>query len=363
MHVNQYCYYMFNNINFVFLYLVWEFVLEKTKILQSALHQLNECISKASGDAAEISEQGIKLDGNTLILKYGEASLSYEIFIQPWAPQKDIDSLITQIKLVRSEVILFADFVNPVMAEKFRRRSISFVDTAGNLFLKDKRLNFMVKGKKISNLRAKHVRGRAFNAAGLKLIFAIFNKPSLLHATYREISKEVNIALGSVGPVMDDLYASGYVLDDGRRRLVNKKRLFERWVDGYLEKLRPKQLLSCYTSQDENWWKQADPVVFGGVWGGDVVVAKSTPFMVPETVGLYFFSDEKISDFSNHYGLKEDNEGEICLYKTFWSTRLGGENGISPMIMYADIVDSINPGNWDVAKTFYGEAVGHLLGD
>ena len=31
--------------------------------------------------------------------------------------------------------------------------------------------------------------------------------------------------------------------------------------------------------------------------------------------------------------------------------------------MYADIVDSINPGNWDVAKTFYGEAVAELLID
>ena len=117
----------------------------------------------------------------------------------------------------------------------------------GNLHIKDKQLNFFVKGKKSLNLRSKRVRGRAFNTAGLKLIFAIFSQPKLLYATYRDISNEVKIALGSVGPVMDDLYASGYILDDGQRRLVNKNRLFERWVDGYLEKLRPKQILSCYT--------------------------------------------------------------------------------------------------------------------
>jgi hypothetical protein len=33
------------------------------------------------------------------------------------------------------------------------------------------------------------------------------------------------------------------------------------------------------------------------------------------------------------------------------------------MIVYADIVDSINPGSWDVAKTFYGEAVAQFLQD
>jgi hypothetical protein len=260
-------------------------------------------------------------------------------------------------------VLLIADFVNPVMAEKFRRRSISFVDCAGNLFIKDNNSNYYVKGKKPSCLRARRVRGRAFNTAGLKLIYAIFNHPKLLHATYRDISKIVKIALGSIGPVIDDLHASGYILDDGQRRLVNKKRLFERWVDGYLEKLRPQQILACYTSDNENWWKNARPAEFDGMWGGEVTVAKSTPFMMPETVTLYFSSDEKHRNFADHYDLKMDDNGEICVYKTFWPQQTQTNAEISPMIMYADIVDSINPGNWDVAKTFYGEAVAHLLYD
>ena len=228
---------------------------------------------------------------------------------------------------------------------------------------KDERNSFYVKGKKPSNLRAKRVRGRAFNTAGLKLIFAIFNQPQLLHATYRDISKTVNIALGSIGPVMDDLFASGYILEDGQRHLVNKKRLFERWVDGYLEKLRPKQILSCYSFDDVNWWKNADPAEFEGMWGGEVNIAKLTPFMIPETISLYFSSEEKHKDFVNYYGLRRDDEGEISVYKTFWSHQANANDVISPMVMYADIVDSINPGNWDVAKTFYGEAVADLLHD
>jgi len=78
---------------------------------------------------------------------------------------------------------------------------------------------------------------------------------------------------------------------------VNKKRLFERWVDGYLEKLRPKQILACYSSNDVNWWKNASPAEFNGMWGGEVTIAKSTPYMMPETVSLYFSSDEKHKDF------------------------------------------------------------------
>jgi len=342
---------------------------EKKQILQQALTRLNNFIeneawlspennlfSLARSTTAENHEQIISAD----------TVQSYTVFVQTWAPQKDINALISLIKLMPANTILFADFINPVMAEKFRRRSINFVDCAGNLSIKNKQLSLHAKGKKLSRLRNRRVRGRAFNTAGLKLIFAIFNQPRFLQMSYRDVSNKVNIALGSVGPVIDDLYASGYILDDGERRLVNKKRLFERWVDGYLEKLRPRQILACYSSKDENWWKNADPARYLGLWGGEVIIAKATPFMMPESITLYFSSEIKQKEFAEEYGLKEDDEGDICVYKSFWSpTFAGNENleGLSPMIVYADIVDSINPGSWDVAKTFYGEWITRLLQD
>ncbi len=349
--------------------------MEKKQILQEGLKQLNAFVRKEQALTAEqslfsLSEKVLSSDigseHNNVSLLWDGQEQSYRVFVQAWAPQKDINTLISQIKSMPAKTMLFANFINPVMAEKLRRRSIEFVDCAGNLSLKNKQFNFYVKGKKLSPLQGRRVRGRAFNSAGLKLIFAVFNQPKFLQAPYREISNKINIALGSVGPVIDDLYKSGYILDEGERKLVNKKRLFERWVDGYLEKLRPKQLQACYTCDDENWWKNANPFNFQGVWGGEVVIAKSTPFMMPETISLYFSSSVKHQEFAEHYGLRKDDEGDICVYKSFWSPSYAGDenpDGISPMIVYADIVDSINPGSWDVAKTFYGDAVAHMLKD
>ena len=85
---------------------------------------------------------------------------------------------------------------------------------------------------------------------------------------------------------------------------------------------------------------------------------------MPESITLYFTSDEKQNEFAGHHGLKKDSDGDICVYRSFWSPSYAGDDNvdrISPMIIYADIVDSINPGSWDVAKTFYGEAVASLL--
>ncbi len=336
--------------------------MEKKQILKEALSRLNDFAEKKSAAEYKCDVTGKSEDLLTLLI--GNVEQSYRVHVQPWAPQKDIGALILQLKSLPGKAILFADFVNPVMAEKFRQRSIPFVDCAGNLSIKNKQIDWYVKGKKRQKLVDRRVRGRAFNTAGLKLIFALFNQPRFLNLAYRDISNKVNIALGSVGPVIDDLYASGYILDEGERKLVNKKRLFERWVDGYLEKLRPKQIMDCYSCDDENWWKKADPAKFHGLWGGEVIVAKPTPFMMPESITLYFTSDEKQNEFAKHYGLKKDSEGDICVYRSFWSPSYAGDDnvdGISPMIIYADIVDSINPGSWDVAKTFYGEAVSSLL--
>ncbi len=340
--------------------------MEKKQILQAALKRLNGMLEKKLSLDTDEKAFVISEDNGVIKISGQNLALTYSVFIQPWAPQKDINSLILQIKAMPSPVLLMADFINPVMVDKLRNRSISFIDSVGNVSIKNEKFELYVKGKKSLRLRSKRVRGRAFNSAGLKLIFAVFNQPYFLSASYRDISNKVNIALGSVGPVIDDLYASGYILDDGERRLVNKKRLYERWVDGYLEKLRPKQIIACYTSEDENWWKKVNPVDFHGLWGGEVVVAKSTPFMIPESISLYFSSEIKQREFSKACRLREDSEGEICIYRSFWSPSYAGDDnidGLSPMIIYADIVDSINPGSWDVAKTFYGEAIAKLLQD
>lgn len=346
--------------------------MEKKQILQQALAQLNNRLQDELKLSAEQPSDLFSVktrmpsDSKHLTIYSEQIEQEYTVLIQTWAPQKEINALISQLKALPGKVILFADFINPVMAEKFHRNSIMFVDCAGNVFIKNTRFNVFEKYKKPSRIRQKRVRGRAFNTAGLKLIFAIFNQPQFLQATYRDISNKVNIALGSVGPVMDDLHASGYILDEGEKRLVNKKRLFERWVDGYLEKLRPKQIMACYSSDNENWWQDAKPMDFHGLWGGEVVIAKSTPFMVPESISLYFSSQVKQDEFARYYGLEKNDDGNICVYKSFWAPSYAGDdnaNNLSPMIVYADIVDAINPGSWDVAKTFYGEAIANLLQD
>jgi len=94
-------------------------------------------------------------------------------------------------------------------------------------------------------------------------------------------------------------------------------------------------------------------------WGGEISVARQTPFLFPELTTVYCMRDD-LDAFVNDCQLEEDVDGNVAIYQPFWLGQLAAED-VSPMIVYADLVDSVDPGNWDVAKTFYGERIAELM--
>ena len=116
--------------------------MEKKQILQQALMQLNAFVREqrqlvSSENVFSLSEQ-TSMEKTPITLSGVDMGQNFSVIVQAWAPQKDINALISQIKSMPVNAILFADFVNPVMAKKFRQRSIAFVGCAGKLSIKNK---------------------------------------------------------------------------------------------------------------------------------------------------------------------------------------------------------------------------------
>jgi len=328
----------------------------KTRILKTTLSHLNVACDQAGiptfqyDDIVE-SEEKIRLFNTQTVLN---------AFVQSWAPQQNFPALLKRLKSVSGEVVLLADFINPVMAEKLRESAIQFIDCSSNMLLHRHGLDVFQKGNTDVRLLQKRVRGRVFNPAGLRLLYAFFTRPELLNVSYRKIASEVGVALGSIGPVLDELLHSGYLVEqDHGKHLLNKKRLFERWVDAYLEKLRPGQLQGTYRSEPNGWWKSVKITDYDMQWGGEVVIARQTPFLFPDNITIYSHHDN-IDPLLAKYQLQPDRDGNVIIYRAFWLNTAGEEN-VKPMIAYADLLDSVDPATWEVAKTFYGEAVASFL--
>ncbi len=229
----------------------------------------------------------------------GYKNIRYAAEIKKWAQNTNFGALVNQIEQLPMKGMLIADYVNPNMADKLRKRDIPFIDTAGNAYIKEKHLFVFIKtnkaqanqDKNIQGMREAQKRGRAFKPAGLKVLYALIRDPQLIYAPYRGIADIADVALGTVGWVIKDLKQGGYLVVTGKtqKRLKNKKLLLDKWVDAYLEKLRPNQFIGTFTAENEYWWKDLDHriVKYGARWGGEVAAARLTKYLKPEKIILY----------------------------------------------------------------------------
>ena len=267
---------------------------------------------------------------------------------------------------IKNRPLLITTHVTPRYAEVLAMAGIDFIDTAGNVsFRRDKAFVFIT-GRKLL-VRAgpyPHDYGRAFESNGLKLIFALLTDPQLdsndpsqrlINQPYRKISAITDISLGSVGWIMSDLAAQGYVMDrgDGDRRLVERKHLLERWVAGFASKLRRKLVTVRYRSATSLWWEQADVFKAGGLWGGEVGGAKLTGYLTPGTVTIY--AEKLFSDFIVEHHLLPDPAGNVTIMKPFWGERTWAvpQDCVHPLLVYADLTASEIDRNLETARRVY----------
>ncbi len=294
----------------------------------------------------------------------------FVVHIKKWIQQANLGALVNQVKQLPGEGMLVADHVNPKMAEKLRREGVQFIDTAGNAFINRPPVYVYVTGHRCEIPQAIPSPAdarRAFEPTGLKLIFAFLCQPALVNAPYREIAEKAGVAVGTVGWVIKGLKAADFMRDNGKkqgRRLVNVKRLFDRWVEAYPEKLRPRQLLGEFITEDTNWWQGFGIQKYDGYWGGEIAAAIYTNYLKPQVATVYL-NDTALPQFLGEARLRKvtqwlgDTPGTVKIYRPFWNETIIAPDTnkrkecVHPILAYADLVASGDPRNREVARTIY----------
>jgi hypothetical protein len=147
-----------------------------------------------------------------------------------------------------TNVLLCAEYINDNAALKLRNLHTNYIDTVGNTFLTGPNgLYILVQGKR-QTIRKERQLGRLFQPTGLKTIANLLVNPQIVNLPQRAIGHEAGVALGTVTIVMRELREAGYIEQIGPKtyRLANKKPLFDKWVDGYMERLRPKLFVNRF---------------------------------------------------------------------------------------------------------------------
>ena len=156
-------------------------------------------------------------------------------------------------------------------------------------------------------------------------------------SVFKIIEQQVNIenvSLGSVHSTLSDLTNRGYVVENGKSRLLRKRQsLIDRWTQGYNDTLKPKLFISRFTFLSPvvrtQWQSIQLPKTLS--WGGEPAAALMDGYLRPERWDIYTADNANALIATGR--MIPDPQGEIYVYKRFWQT-----DDTPLLVMYADLM-------------------------
>lgn len=250
-------------------------------------------------------------------------------------------------------ILVIADFISKNATQALKDIGINYIDTAGNAFIKHKDLVFFIEGqKKVKKERTNQ--SRAFQEAGLKILFYLLSNPEHLQDAYRTIADKADVSLGSVSHVVAELEDLNYLLKTKDKRVLkNKKELLERWIVEYNAVLRPRivrKRMRFINADDIRNWRTINTHTDNGVilWGGEPGGALLTENLRPEKFTV--FTDLELAEVAKTLHLVPDQNGEVEVLQKFWNTDFENSNVAPTLLVYADLISSGFGRNIETAK-------------
>ena len=293
---------------------------------------------------------------------YGkQADALYAVEVKRWLTPANLGPVVTRLRTLGTAALLITDYATPQVAEKLKELDIPFADTAGNAYLRGPNFLVWVAGCRPHTTGKPPRAGRAWQPTGLKLIFALLCNPDWIALGYRELAARAGVANGTVGWVMRDLVEQGFLIKARRRtiprRLRDRRKLLDRWVEVYTGTFRQTTLLKRYHADTPDWWKKLDPARHNVLLGGEPAAALLTEYLKPGTVTVY----PKVAYFTLllDFRLREEADGEVEIRQRFWPFEYewGHPNLVPPVLIYADLLATGDARCIETAQRIYD---GHL---
>lgn len=273
-----------------------------------------------------------------LRLRHGGQEAIYQAKVKHLLRPAMLGAVLARLRQLPEPKLLVTDYVTPPMAERLRERGVQFIDAAGNAFLHQPPLLVWVKGQRPPDMpKAGDVRGRAFRATGLQVLFALLCKPELVDQPYREIAKLARVAHGTVGWVMPELPRMGFIGTlKGHRRLLNGPKLLQQWVEAYARTLRPKLVLERWHADTLDWTAKVDPIRYGLLLGGEPAARRLTRHLRPGTATFYGAKPNRQLMIDQR--MRPDPDGNVEILRRFWAFDGETPGQVPDLLVYADLL-------------------------
>lgn len=292
------------------------------------------------------------------------ASEEFVIEIKPEITKGNKGIVLAQLKEVSREnnlpIILITKYIPGEISKEYVAEGVCYLDVAGNCNIRQHNLMLQIEGKKIERM-AKINQPRAFQEAGIKLIFQFLVDPEKTQLPYRELAGMANISLGSVGTIMQELIDLNFILKTKQtKKLKNTKELLNRWITAYHDVLRPRLLkkeMRFVTPDSYNRWKDINLNLINGhvYWGGEPGANLLTGYLHPGTFTIY--TDQNWHIFKD-IDLVPDENGKVQVLDIFWNP--DAIVGVPPVLIYADLMSSGSDRNIETAIMIFNNELQYI---
>lgn len=236
--------------------------------------------------------------------------------------------------------LLVVQHIVPDLFDRFASEGISVAESNGNCNINVSPLFIRICGQK--TVLPREQKGKAFNEAGLKLIFYFMLDDENINKPYRRISEETGFSLGTIKNVVEELGEKYFVIKTSKGRfLKNKKELLDTWQTYYNQTLKPKLLMKELEFADiesRKEWKNIN-LPKDTCWGGEGGAYLLDGYLIPEKFDLY--TDVPSIKIVMGNKIRYQENGSIRLYQKFWDSET--DDKVAPRILlYADLMGSGN---------------------
>jgi len=268
--------------------------------------------------------------------------------------QPMLKHLLDQFGKEKDRWLLVAKYIPGPFKEELKKNGINYLEATGNCYINTGNIYLYINGREVKPVR-QTAEGKLWNASGLKLLFVLLQDPQLIAATYRNLADLAGIALGSIGPLMEELRRDGYIKEqhpDGGEALVDRDRLLARWTELYPLFLRPKLITGSFrflAQRPGDVWRSPQPE--GVYWGGEPAGDLYTNQLVPETFVIY--TTRQANDLVKILKIVPDEKGNIAVLRKFWKDWPGSrsvQGAVPPLLVYADLIDGSDSRRWEIAE-------------
>lgn len=263
---------------------------------------------------------------------------------------------------LKNQTILISDYIPKKLKIHLKDKNISYLDAAGNAFISNNEgLLIYLETNKSSKLTSGQS-NRAFSKSGLKVLYQLLNNEEVVNLPYRNIAHVSMVSIDTVGKVFKELLRDKYLvrINNNQYKINNKNRLFEEWVTVFNKILRPKLKQQCFRTRDFNIKELiniAFPDSIGGELGGEVL----SNYLIAE--GVIIYTEKSFVETAKKLNLIPDRNGTITIVEKFWNNDIINiqKTEVSPVLIYADLLNNPVPRNLETAKIIYNKYVKNTL--